>query len=146
MTARRIADPKKALAEQRRVNGAKSRGPVTAEDKARSAGNAVTHGLSATIVRNPEAQQRHALRLAALTAELQPATPLEAALVARIAFALHRLQRAERLEAPTFASADDYGESDGACCCATAAASTPSTSSSATAAMPTPSSGAASGR
>ena len=42
LTARRIADPKKALAEQRRVNGAKSRGPVT-------------HGLSATIVRDPEA-------------------------------------------------------------------------------------------
>jgi hypothetical protein len=109
-----LSHHQRALAAQRRANGAKSKGPVTAAGKARAAGNAVRHGLVAEVVRDPDERRRLVERIERLEAEFQPATAFEAALVERIAFALNRLERAERFEAETFESAQRTGGSDGA--------------------------------
>ncbi len=109
-----LSHHQRALAAQRRANGGKSKGPVTVAGKARAAGNAVRHGLAADLVRDPDERRRLQDRIDQLTAEFEPATPFEAALVERVAFALHRLERAERFEAETFESAQRAGDSAGA--------------------------------
>src|SRR5947209_12222567 len=56
-----------------RTNGAKSKGPVTPEGKARSAGNAVTHGLTSTDhLFLTESKEDYKLLLAAYRAEYDP--------------------------------------------------------------------------
>jgi len=93
-----------ARAEASRRNGAKSRGPRTPEGKARSARNALKHGLRAQhyVVLGDEDLTAFDALEAALTAELAPEGALQAVLVRRIA-AAWRLERAERIEAELLA-------------------------------------------
>src|SRR5262245_16173778 len=94
-----------ARAEASRKNGAKSRGPKTAEGKARSARNALKHGLRAQRFVPLGEEDLAAVDAlgAALPAELAPEGTLQAVLVRRIVAATWRLERAERLEGEIFA-------------------------------------------
>jgi hypothetical protein len=104
--ARSVAVPaSNARAEASRRNGAKSRGPKTAAGKARSAMNALKHGLRAEkYVTLVDEEWDDFVKLeAALTLELAPAGPLQSLLARRIARAAWRLIRADRLETEVFA-------------------------------------------
>jgi hypothetical protein len=94
-----------ARAEASRQNGAKSRGPKTPEGKARSAQNALKHGLRAEkfVVLGDEDLAAFDALEAALMAELAPQGALQAVLARRIVAATWRLERAERMEAELFA-------------------------------------------
>ena len=88
--------------EAARRNGARSRGPVTAEGKARSAQNATKHGLSAkVVVLHNENTETWEEMLAGCLAQWQPATGAELVLVHDIAGARWRLHRALAMEAAT---------------------------------------------
>jgi hypothetical protein len=101
-----------------RRNGAKSRGPKTAEGKARSAQNALKHGFRAQkhlVLPGEDAAAFQALE-AALLADLAPDGALQGVLAQRIVSAAWRLQRAEQIEAELFAREmhgllgdDDFG-------------------------------------
>ena len=93
----------RALASRR--NGAKSRGPRTAAGKARSARNALKHGMRAAkyLVLPDEDAAEFAGLEATLVAELAPVGALQAVLARRIAVAAWRLARADRIEADLFA-------------------------------------------
>jgi len=94
-----------ARAEASRRNGAKSRGPKTREGKARSAQNALKHGLCAQrhVVLPEEDAAEFAALEAALIEELAPEGVLQSVLVQRIVAAAWRLSRAERIEVELFA-------------------------------------------
>jgi hypothetical protein len=104
--AHRAAVPvSSARAEASRKNGAKSRGPTTPEGKARSAQNALKHGLRADkhiVLAHEDAAEFTALE-AAMLDELAPAGALQTVLARRVAIAAWRLARADRLEAELFA-------------------------------------------
>jgi len=94
-----------ARAEASRKNGARSRGPKTAEGKARSARNALKHGLRAqkhVVLAEEDGEEFRALE-AAFIAELAPVGALQAVLAQRIAVAAWRLKRADRIEAELLA-------------------------------------------
>jgi len=95
--------PARAAASRR--NGARSRGPKTPEGKARSASNALKHGLCArqTVVLGDEDLDAFEALEAALMAELAPRGALQAVLARRIVAATWRLERAERIQAELFA-------------------------------------------
>jgi hypothetical protein len=89
-----------AQIEASRRNGARSKGPVTAEGKARASRNAFRHGLCAEQLLAPgEDPAAFAALLAELTAEHAPESPSEALLVERLALTAWKLARADRLEA-----------------------------------------------
>jgi hypothetical protein len=94
-----------ARAEASRRSGARSCGPKTPEGKARSAQNALKHGLRAEkfVVVGDEDPQAFAALEAALIEELAPVGALQGLLAARIARAAWRLERAERMEGELFA-------------------------------------------
>jgi hypothetical protein len=94
--------PARAAASRR--NGAKSRGPKTPAGKARSAQNALKHGLRAQkhIVLPGERATEFAALEAALLEELAPQGALQTVLARRVVAAAWRLERAERLEADLF--------------------------------------------
>jgi hypothetical protein len=93
-----------ARAEASRRNGAKSKGPRTAEGKARSAQNALKHGLCAQkFVVGDEDPREFAALEAAMTAELAPAGAVQGLLAGRIVRAAWRLQRADQIEGELFA-------------------------------------------
>jgi hypothetical protein len=105
-TAASLATPlSPARAAASRRNGAKSRGPKTPEGKARSARNALKHGLRAQqcIVLPGERASAFAALEAALMAELAPEGALQTVLAQRVVAASWRLARAEGLEAELFA-------------------------------------------
>ncbi len=89
-----------ARAEASRANGAKSRGPRTAEGKARSARNALKHGLSAKkhVLLPDDSRAEFKALEGALLEELRPAGALQTLLVHRLVAAAWRLARADRLE------------------------------------------------
>jgi hypothetical protein len=89
-----------ARAAASRQNGAKSRGPRTEEGKARSAQNALKHGLRAQkyLVLPEEDAGEFAALEAALLEELAPVGVLQTMLARRVAVAAWRLARADRLE------------------------------------------------
>jgi len=95
-----------SLSERRartaRINGAKSRGPITAVGKARSARNAVKHGLRSAGIFLEELPPDFAEESRQLIDSMNPATPLERDLAQDIALAAHRLDRIARLEAAAF--------------------------------------------
>ena len=93
-----------ARAEASRKNGARSRGPKTPEGKARSAQNALKHGMRAQkyVVLPEEDAAEFAALEAALMQELAPVGALQAVLARRVAVATWRLARADRIEAELF--------------------------------------------
>jgi hypothetical protein len=105
-----------ARAEASRRNGAKSRGPKTAEGKQRSSRNALKHGLRAEhhVVVEGESPEAFVAFEAALVADLAPDGALQTLLVRGIARASWRLERAERIEAELFARQMDgpFGDGD----------------------------------
>jgi hypothetical protein len=90
-----------ARAAASRQNGAKSRGPKTEDGKARSAQNALKHGLRAEkhLVLPDEDAAEFAELEAALVEELAPVGALQTVLARRVAVAAWRLARADRLAA-----------------------------------------------
>jgi hypothetical protein len=91
-------------AETSRLNGAQSRGPKTPEGKARSAQNALRHGLRAQkyLVLPEEDAAEFADLEAALLEELAPVGALQTVLARRVAVAAWRLARADRIEVELF--------------------------------------------
>ena len=104
-TAPRPRSP--AQIEAARRNGARSRGPVTAEGKARSSRNALKHGLAALhhFVLEDEAPSELEELTARLLAEVEPESEIEARLVKRMAIAFWKSERAERIEVALFDAA-----------------------------------------
>jgi hypothetical protein len=100
-----------ARAEASRKNGAKSRGPKTPEGKARSAQNALKHGLRAArhLVLPAEDPAAAAQLEAALFEELAPEGALQCELARQIVSAAWRLARVDRMEAEmlTFRDRDE---------------------------------------
>jgi hypothetical protein len=93
-----------ARAEASRKNGTKSRGPKTPEGRARSAQNALKHGMRAQkhlVLPDEDAAEFAALE-AALVEELAPVGALQTVLARRVAVAAWRLARADRLETELF--------------------------------------------
>ena len=81
--------PSARLVHVAQVNGAKSRGPKTAEGKQRSAGNSRRHGLySAKVVPDAEAAAEFQELLPILIAEYRPATSIERRIVESLAQAI----------------------------------------------------------
>jgi hypothetical protein len=84
-----------------RRNGARSQGPRTAAGKARTARNALKHGLRArrlVLLDDENASEFRAFQAAA-QAELAPSGRLQSELVARIVTTAWRARRGDRLEA-----------------------------------------------
>src|SRR6202166_3569425 len=80
--------------ESSRINGAKSRGPVTPEGKQRAAMNAVKHGILAKgICLNIEKPEVFEELVAAFCTRLQPADEIELRLVEQAALAQFRYER-----------------------------------------------------
>ncbi|MCB1882867.1 MAG: hypothetical protein KDG89_02550 [Geminicoccaceae bacterium] len=97
-----------AQAEASRRNGGKGKGPRTAEGKAKSAMNAMKHGLTATTdalvaKEDPDAFAAHC---AQVEAEYAPLGPTERALVAQLAMVFWRMVRAEAVEAEVLVSCE----------------------------------------
>jgi hypothetical protein len=93
-----------ARAEASRKNGARSRGPKTEEGKARSAQNALKHGMRAQkhLVLPEEDAAEFAALEATLVEELAPVGALQTVLARRVAVAAWRLARADRIETELF--------------------------------------------
>jgi hypothetical protein len=92
----------RARAEASRKNG--TSGPKTLEGKARSAQNALKHGMRAQkyVVLPEEDADEFAALEAAMIEELAPVGALQTVLARRIAVAAWRLARADRIEADLF--------------------------------------------
>ena len=93
-----------ARAAASRRNGAKSRGPKTPEGKARSAQNALKHGMRAlryVVLPDEDGVEFQALENALLE-ELAPVGALQLVLARRVAMAAWRLARADRMEVELF--------------------------------------------
>jgi hypothetical protein len=87
----RISEARRAAA---RANGAKSQGPVTPEGKAKSALNAITHGLTATaIVLTTESKEKYEALLASYLERCDPDGPIEIDLVEEIVAAKWQQRR-----------------------------------------------------
>ena len=95
---RPAAPATKARAEASRKNGAKSRGPKTPVGKARSAQNALRHGMRARkyLVLPDEDAAEFAELEAALVEELAPEGALQLVLARRVAVAAWRLAHGDR--------------------------------------------------
>ena len=86
-----------------RRNALKSTGPITAEGKERSRGNAVRHGLTAeTVIATLEDQEDYQAFEAAVIADYDSETAVERELVLRLASVLWRLRRATGIETALF--------------------------------------------
>ena len=86
---------KLSKAESARINGAKSRGPVTPEGKARSSKNALRHGLAAeSLPLTNESRERFAAMLADYVEVFEPANAVEEDLVEDMVDARWRKRRA----------------------------------------------------
>lgn len=88
-----------AQIEASRINGSRSRGPVTAAGKARSAANSLKHGLhSSVLVLNNESVEEFEALLAQYLEIYRPADPRQLALVHEMVNATWRLNRILALE------------------------------------------------
>jgi hypothetical protein len=85
-----------------RTNGAKSRGPVTPEGKARSSANSRRHGLTASVLIDGESDEHFQLLLADFMDQFQPQTGVETDLVEVMAIARWRLRRLLGIETNLF--------------------------------------------
>lgn len=89
-----------------RQNGARSRGPSTAEGKARSSQNATKHGLTARaaiVLPLVERAEDWSAHLAGFVSAMQSVGAVEQELVERMAAITWRLRRVERVEAAMIA-------------------------------------------
>jgi hypothetical protein len=104
-----------ARAQASRINGAKSRSPRSDAGKARSAGNALQHGLRAQkfVVLPDEDAAEFEEFAAALQVELAPQGALQAVLAERVALAAWRMRRAHRIEVELFACHAEPAAGDG---------------------------------
>jgi hypothetical protein len=94
LIAKEIVMPTLTRAESSRINGAKSRGPVTPEGKQRAAMNAVKHGILAKgICLNIEKKEVFEELMADFCTRLQPADNVEMRLVEQAALAQFRYER-----------------------------------------------------
>jgi hypothetical protein len=103
MSSNGTAAPHPALsarAAASRANGAKSRGPTTALGKARSAQNALKHGLCARkhVLLPDDSRAEFKALEGALLEDLRPEGALQTLLAHRLVAAAWRLARADRLE------------------------------------------------
>ena len=96
-----------AQIEASRRNGARSKGPVTEEGKARASRNALKHGLCAMehLVLEDEVPQDLEDLIAHLTDEVGATTEIEARIARRLAIAFWKGERAERIEVALFDAA-----------------------------------------
>ena len=96
-----------AQVEASRRNGARSRGPVTEEGKARASRNALKHGLTAMhhLVLEDEAPSELEEMTARLMAEVEPMSEIEVRIARRLAIAFWKGERAERIEVALFDAA-----------------------------------------
>ena len=103
--------PRLSRAEAARLNGARSRGPRTPEGKARSARNALKHGLTAQAFALAPGEDGAAFQelLDRLVARYRPQDEIMAHLVQRLASVMWRQQRADRLEAEVLEQRDYAG-------------------------------------
>ncbi len=85
-----------------RTNGAKSRGPITPEGKARSSANSRRHGLTASVLIDGESDEHFQLLLADFMAQFQPQSAVETDLVEVMAIARWRLRRLLSIETNLF--------------------------------------------
>jgi hypothetical protein len=83
-----------------RANGAKSRGPKTAETREKSSHNSLQHGFTAkkTMVLQCESEEAYHEMLAEYAATYQPGSPVEQDLVNEMAAARWRMQRLRVIE------------------------------------------------
>src|SRR4051812_43471275 len=95
-----------AQIEASRRNGARSRGPVTEEGKAR-ASNALKHDLTAThhLVLEDEVPDALEALIATIAEETGATSEIEARLARRLAIAFWKGERAERIEVALFDAA-----------------------------------------
>jgi hypothetical protein len=85
--------------ETARLNGSKSKGPITIEGKAKCSQNAMKHGLAGgPIVLLHESQQEFDLLHADFIRQFRPANSVERDLVHEIVCSRWRLRRIERME------------------------------------------------
>src|SRR3954451_6989305 len=93
-----------AQVEASRRNGARSKGPVTDEGKARASRNALQHGLTALhhLVLEDEVPDALDALIATVTEETGATSEIEARLARRLAIALWKGERAERIETALF--------------------------------------------
>ena len=90
---------KLSRAEAARINGGKSRGPVTTEGKARSSLNAHKHGCySKAVVLPGESQEDFLALVQSYTGQFQPATQFEIDLIQDLADARWRINRIKLVE------------------------------------------------
>ena len=96
-----------AQIEASRRNGARSKGPVTPEGKARASRNALKHGLCAMqhLVLEDEVPDDLEALIGHLTDEVGAAAEIEARLARRLAIAFWKGERAERIEVALFDAA-----------------------------------------
>ena len=96
-------------ADINRANSQNSTGPRTEAGKARSAMNALKHGLTAKAIllpnEDPEAYQRH---IDTFMNEYKPANPAELTQVTNLANMSWLLQRVDRLELALFSEFDEH--------------------------------------
>jgi hypothetical protein len=91
--------PTHKKSDSARANGSKSKGPKTAEGKAKSSKNAVTHGLTADFtVLDHESQDDFQILLDAHVDRFQPADDVELELVHALAITRWRIRRIAGLE------------------------------------------------
>ncbi len=96
-----MPSPRKSAAA--RANGAKSKGPVTPNGKARSSRNAIQHGLNSAVVVLPQESRAAFDHLrAAYMDRFHPADQVEADLVETLASARWRLNRLVAIESKLF--------------------------------------------
>jgi hypothetical protein len=105
-----------ARAAASRANGAKSKGPRTAEGKARASQNALKHGMCAKkfLLLPYDSRAEFAALESALLEQLRPEGALETLLARRLIAAAWRLARADRLEFEMLITGDPYKSPGGA--------------------------------
>jgi hypothetical protein len=102
--------------ESSRLNGAKSRGAVTPEGRARSSMNATCHGItSKTLILQNESQDQFVEMMNAYLEYLQPSSQIEIDLISDMVAARWRLRRVWRFETAMLdiemeAQSDDFGK------------------------------------
>jgi hypothetical protein len=98
-----------AQIEASRHNGARSNGPATPEGKERASRNALKHGLTTThhLVLEDEVPDALDALIATVTDETGAASEIEARLARRLAIALWKGERAEKIETALFDAAPE---------------------------------------